>query len=484
MNILLETIKSLNKEEVRYFKIFSGRTHNEKNRKDITLFEAVKENLNSYDEDEIGRIMYQNKKNSFYQLKNNLVHSINKSIVAQHTSKEKDTSLYNIILLSRIYKRKGNLNLAYHYLKKAEKEAIKIEAFEILSIIYSEILKLSYDRISININTYTLLKIENKKKLDLSQEIDIALYSVMYTIKTTQNFSNNRDINLKKLENIINTITSKSDISKSPSFRIRLFEAISRMLLQENDFLALEKYLKKTYKDFLKQNVFNKSNHEKKLMMLSYMSNCLYKNRKTEESLFFAEKLNKEMEEFDAFLKNKFLFYYYNALVINYSKTNYEKALSVLDEAKQNEIIQELPTFTSFIYLNKSLIYYDQKKYETAIKHISRVILQKDFINLSTHFQLKIMIAELIIRYHLNQTDTIEEKIKSIKKIYKEELLNNKRDYNILSIIIKLIYCNNIYTDKNLQLIIKSITSNKDNNNAEDTDVINYTHWLNSLIKN
>ena len=76
MNILLETIKSLNKEEVRYFKIFSGRTHNEKNRKDITLFEAVKENLNSYDENEIGRMMYQNKKNSFYQLKNNLVHSI------------------------------------------------------------------------------------------------------------------------------------------------------------------------------------------------------------------------------------------------------------------------------------------------------------------------------------------------------------------------------------------------------------------------
>lgn len=484
MNILLETIKSLNKEEVRYFKIFSGRTHNEKNRKDITLFEAVKENLNSYDEDEIGRMMYQNKKNSFYQLKNNLVNSINKSIVAQHTSKEKDTSLYNIILLSRIYKRKGNLNLAYHYLKKAEKEAIKIEAFEILSIIYSEILKLSYDRISIDISIYTSLKIENKKKLDLSQDIDIALYSVMYTIKTTQNFSNNRDINLKKLENIINTITSKSDISKSPSFRIRLFEAISRMLLQENDFLALEEYLKKTYRDFLKKNVFNKSNHEKKLMMLSYMSNCLYKNRKTEESLLFAEKLKKGMAEFDGFLQNKFLFYYYNALVINYSKTNYKKALSVLDEAKQNEIIQELPTFTSFIYLNKSLIYYDQTKYEIAIKHISRVILQKDFINLSTHFQLKIMIAELIIRYHLKQMDIIEEKIKSIKKIYKEELLNNKRDYNILSIIIKLIYCNNIYTDKNLQSIIKSITSNKDKNSAEDTDVINYTNWLNSLMKN
>jgi len=478
MNILLKTIESLNKEEIRYYKIFSNRTHNEENRKDTILFESIKNNLNDYNEKEIAAKMYGDKKNNFYQLKNNLLHGINKSIVSQHTNKEDDTSLYNIILLSRIYKRKGDVDLSYHYLKKAEKQANKIESFEILSIIYSEILKLSYELISIDIEKYINRKIENKKKLDLSQEIDITLYSVMYSIKTTQNFSNDTEVNSKALNDIINSITSQKQISKSPKFRIKLFEAISRTFLQKNDFVSLEKYLKSTYKDFINDKIFNKTNHEQKLMMLTYLTNSLYKNGKMKESLLIAEELNNSMSEFDSFLRNRFLFYYYNALVINYSKLDQEKALEVLNKAKRNKVIQSLPTFGSFIYLNMGLIYYDQKKYKTSIKHFSRLILQKDFINLSLQFQLKILISEIIIRYELNQTDLVEEKIKIIKRTYKETINHNKREKDIIEIINKLIYCDNLSLNKDLLSKIKRLIDLTSSENAQNIDVINYNDWL------
>ena len=481
MNILLKTIESLNKEEIRYYKIFSNRTHDEKNRKDKILFDEIRKNINDYDEKRIAKEMYGDKKNNFYQLKNNLLHSINKSIVSQHTNKENDTSLYNIILLSRIYKRKGNVDLSYHYLKKAETRANKIEAFEILSIIYSEILKLSHQLISIDIETYIDRKKENKNRLDLAQEIDIALYSVMYKIKTTQNFSNNTKDNSKALNSIINSISAKKNISKSTKFRVKLFQAISREFLQNNDFISLEKYLKATYRDFTKDNIFNKTNHDQKLMMLTYLTNCLYKNRKMKESLLAAEELNKAMKEFDSFLKNQFLFYYYNALVINYSKLDQEKALQVLDEAKKNKTIQLLPTFGSFIYLNTGLIYYDQKKYKIAVKHISRLILQKDFINLSSHLQVKILIAELIIRHELKQADIIDTKIKRIKREYKKELKENNRDLQALLIIEKLIYCPNIYLDKKLQSEMANIKSISLKESAENTDIINYNDWLTSI---
>ena len=478
MNILLKTIESLNKEETRYYKIFSNRTHNEENRKDTILFELIKNNLNDYNEKEIAAKMYGDKKNNFYQLKNNLLHGINKSIVSQHTNKEDDTSLYNIILLSRIYKRKGDVDLSYHYLKKAEKQANKIESFEILSIIYSEILKLSYELISIDIEKYINRKIENKKKLDLSQEIDITLYSVMYSIKTTQNFSNDTEVNSKALNDIINSITSQKQISKSPKFRIRLFEAISRTFLQKNDFVSLEKYLKSTYKNFINDKIFNKTNHEQKLMMLTYLTNSLYKNGKMKESLLIAEELNNSMSEFDSFLRNRFLFYYYNALVINYSKLDQEKALEVLNKAKRNKVIQSLPTFGSFIYLNMGLIYYDQKKYKTSIKHFSRLILQKDFINLSLQFQLKILISEIIIRYELNQTDLVEEKIKIINRTYKETINHNKREKDIIEIINKLIYCDNLSVNKDLVSEIKRLIERTSSEKAQNIDVINYNDWL------
>lgn len=484
MNILLKTIESLNKEEIRYYKIFSNRTHNASNRKDITLFEEIRNNTEHYNEAEIAEKMYGNKKNNFYQLKNNLLHAINKSIVSQHTDKENDTSLYNIVLLSRIYKRKGNVDLSYHYLKKAEKKAKKIEAFEILSMIYSEILKLSHELISIDIQEYINRKIENRKKLDLAQEIDVTLYSVMYSIKTNQNFSNNTEKDAKALNSIIKSITSQKKISKSPKFRIKLFEAISKSLLQKNDFIALEQYLKATYKSFTKDNIFNRENHEKKLIMLTYLTNSLYKNHKMEESLVIAEKLNKSMDEFDSFLKNKFLFYYYNALVINYSKIDQSKALEALNQAKKNTVIQSLPVFGTFIHLNTGLIYYDQKKYKTSIKHFSRLILQKDFINLSLQFQLKIIIAELIIRHALDQTDVIEKKIKQVQKDYKKNLAKNKRDHYVLLIIQELIYCNNIRTNKKLQSKMKLVKSMELDSNAQNIDIINYNKWLDSLYKN
>jgi len=478
MNILLKTIKSLNKEETRYYKIFSSRTHNDPNRKDTTLFEAIKNNKKDYDEKKIAKEMYGDKKNNFYQLKNNLLNAINKSIIAQHTDKENDTSVYNIVLLSRIYKRKGNVDLSYHYLKKAEKIAKKIEAFEILSMIYAEILKLSYDLISIDIQKYIDRKIENKKSLDLTHEIDTTLYSVMHSIKKTQNFSNNTKKNTKALNNIINTITSQKEISKSPKFRLKLYEAISRILLQENNFNALEKYLEETYKSFIKDKLFNKTNHEQKLMMLTYWANSLYKNSKMKASLKIAEKLNNAMTEFDSFLKKKFLFYYYNTLVINYSKLDQDKALKVLETAKNNSTIQSLPTFGAFIYLNVGLIYFDQKQYKLSIKHFSRLILQKDFLNLSPQFQLKILTSEIIIRYELKQLDLVEEKIKKIKSRLKNTTDENKRERDVIKIIEKLIYCNNIKSDKDLYAKINKLITETSLENAQNLDVINYNDWL------
>ena len=482
MNILLKTIESLNKEEIRYYKIFSNRTHNESTRKDIKLFEEIRHNTNHYDENEIAERMYGDKRNNFYQLKNNLLHGINKSIVAQHTDKENDTALYNIVLLSRIYKRKGNIDLSYHYLKKAERKAEEIEAFEILSMIYSEILKLSYDLISIDIQKYINKKSKNKKKLDLDQEIDITLYSVMHSIKTTQNFSNNTKKNSKALSSVINSITSQKKISKSPKFRVKLFKAISRSLLQENDFVSLENYLKKTYTSFLKDAIFNKSNHEQKLMMLTYLTNSLYKNGKLEASLIIAEELNKSMNEFDSFLRNKFLFYYYNSLVINYSILDKNKALAVLNKAKKNTVIQSLPTFGAFIYLNMGLIYYDQKKYKTSVKHFSRLILQKDFLDLSVNFQLKILISEVIIRYELNQIDLVEEKINNLHTTYKETINTSLREKEILIIIKKLIYCNNIRTNQDLTSRIQKLINQTSAKNAQNIDVINYNDWLSKKI--
>lgn len=484
MNILFEIINALNKEESRFYKLFAGRTNSGDARKDIMLFDFIKQNGEEYDEHIIADELYKDNRNSFYQLKNRLYKDLNKSMMLQHMGKEKDIFILHFVLLARVYKRKGNVKLSFHYLKKAEKEAEKIEAYELLSIIYSEILKLSYDMISIDVEKYIQKKRDNSDTLNWVQEIDLLLAAVMYKVKTAQNFSrNDKSIN-EVLQRTLDNFAKNDKIPKSPKFRIKVYQVVSRILLQQHDFNALEEYLTHTYKEFTKDQIFNKSNHEQKLTMLSYLTNCLFKTHKNKQSLEYAAILKESMNEFGGFLKDKYLFYYYNALVINYSLSDKNKALEVLKEAKNNDVIQQLPTFSVFIYLNTALIYYDQGKTSLAAKNLSRLILQDDFVNIGKSFQLKIHIAELIVRYDLSQTDLIDNKIKHIKKTFRALLKDDNflRDKKILDIIDSLIYCNNLNQDKKLIAKIESLSSLINDEKADDIDVINYNIWLKSLI--
>ena len=483
MNILFDIINSLNKEESRFYKLFAGRTNSGDNRKDILLFDFIKQNGEEYDEQIIANELYQDNKNSFYQLKNRLYKDLNKSMMLQHMGKEKDIFILHFVLLSRVYKRKGNVKLSFHYLKKAEKEAYNIEAYELLSIIYSEILKLSYDMVSINVEKYIKKKRENNEQLNWVQEIDLLLAVVLYRIKTAQNFSTNDENVNEILQKTLDNFSKNKKIPKSPKFRIKIYQVVSRILLQQHDFEALEDYLIHTYKEFTKDKIFTKSNHEQKLTMLAYLTNCLFKTHKYKQSLLYAEKLKISMNEYDGLLRDKYLFYHYNALVINYSLSNKEKALEVLKEAKRNDVIQQLPTFSVFIYLNTALIYYDQEKLLLSAKNLSRLMLQDDFVNIGKSFQLKIHIAELIVRFDLNQTDVIDSRVKHIKKTFKYLLKdsNFKRDKQLVEIIDSLVYCNNLSQDKKLVKKITELSILIEDEKADDIDVINYNVWLKNL---
>jgi len=175
MNNLYKTIHSLKKEEIRYYKLFAKKSHAINQRKDIELFNLMYSNKERYNDKIACQKLYNGNKNNFYQLKSNLLENLNKSLIIQHAKKEKDIEIFNYISLARIQKRKRNLNLALHYLKKAEKKALRAEKFEILAIIYNEILKLAYNLISIDVDKYVNKKKNNKKKLDLAHDIDIVL---------------------------------------------------------------------------------------------------------------------------------------------------------------------------------------------------------------------------------------------------------------------------------------------------------------------
>ena len=155
-----------------------------------------------------------------------------------------------------------------------------------------------------------------------------------------------------------------------------------------------------------------------------------------------------------------------------------------MEEARRHPIIKQLPTYTVFIYLNTALVYFDQGKYRMAIKNLSRLLLHDDFVDIGKSFQLKIYIASLIIRFELGDFDTIESRLKYIRRIYKGVLSDEdfRRDAQLIEIISKLLYCNNLQQDKKLLAKINTLVTEISDDTADDVDVINYNIWLKSKL--
>jgi len=184
------------------------------------------------------------------------------------------------------------------------------------------------------------------------------------------------------------------------------------------------------------------------------------------------------MKEYDCFLHDKYLFYYYNILVLNYAKTDKEKALDYLNKASRSEVIKKLPSYNAFIYLNRSLIYYYEDNYKESQKNIARLIMQEDFLLLDKSFQLKILVTELMIRMMLSNKN-LNDKITSIKKGYDTLLLeeNHIREKKMIDLIFKMIHNDDIEVEK------KDLLSIMSDSESEDIDIISYNIWIKENIK-
>ena len=206
--------------------MFINRTNSIKNkqRKDVELFDFIRKGKNK----EISTQKILNKlsisnSNNYYQLKNRIYNDLNNSMTWQHISKDKQSTSFSYILLARVFKNKGELDISFNYLLKAEKMALNEDLYEILSIVYTEIIELSHELISIDIDHFINLKNHNINMLREIDQIDMLLAKIMYDIKTKQNFDKS-DTTLTGLMKKINDTKQNKVLINSGRFKLRLFK--------------------------------------------------------------------------------------------------------------------------------------------------------------------------------------------------------------------------------------------------------------------
>jgi len=115
MNTLYELIHSMNKEELRTFKLLSNRIKTPNVRKEFLLLSYYKRKGKEYNEEKISKKLYGDNKNAFYRLKNRLLSNIINSLTFQHINKENDLSNFKLILIGKKLKEKACMTFATLY---------------------------------------------------------------------------------------------------------------------------------------------------------------------------------------------------------------------------------------------------------------------------------------------------------------------------------------------------------------------------------
>lgn len=485
MDTLNQIINGLNKEELRFFRIYAGRVTNTQPRKDIELFDMIRQLGSSFtDEAACDRLYPGGNKNPYYRLKNRLITDLCKSLTVQHFDEDDLIHAQNLLNLARFFHYRNSYELSNHFLKKAEKKALCLEQFELLDIIYSEYIRLSHETVSIDPETYMVKRRENAVKLKELRAIDDILATVKYKLKVSQNFDPGKNPVMDMLQETVDGLTETDRIKESPVLRFRIYQAVSQILLQQHDYQNLEDYLLKTYQEFTNENLFGRSNHQTKLQMLTYLVNSLFKNGKGGLSLSYAEQLHVAMKEFDKLHYDRFHFFYYNALIFNYSESDPEKAISLLIELQNTDRMKQATFYVLFVYLNLSVLYYKVKDYRASIRHLNKLFLHDSYKNADPSLKFSITIAEMQIRMELDDSDFLSYRLDQVRKDHSSELKasQNQRSKAVLDLIEDIALKGQSPKTSEFSKRIKAFVSTV-NPESEESELITYNEWIDQKIK-
>lgn len=484
MQVLQQIIGSMNKEEVRHLKLYMSRTNAGDDRKDIELFDYIRHNHENYEESRIQQKLYKGKdKNALYRLKNRLLDDVGRSLALQYLDENEFGQVVHLLTLARLFTSRTQPSVALHYLQRAERKAVALDSLELLDLVYGEYIRFSQETPEQNPSEYIRRRKQNREQLSRLQEIDDILAEVVYNVRISQGFSKQNYRMIETLRKKAMVFSRSKAGRTSTQLRFKVYHSLSRVLLQKNDFVSLEKYLQQTVEEFTAAKLYNRNNHDTKLQQLTYLANAQYKNKKHDESLETAVQLQAAMKEYGGLLHDKFLMYYYNILVINYSVKDRDKAIAILNEAKDSPVIKKLPFYLVFIYFNLSVLHFDKADYKTALRHLSRLKMEQGYATLDEQLRMKIEVAELIIRFELEDFDFLERRMTQIRKDF-AALMNTrsgKRQQELMNIITAMMKLQgSVRRDKPLQCSIQKFIDVA--KRSPEEDVINYTIWLQSRL--
>jgi hypothetical protein len=427
MDDLKITLDTLPDEDQRELVAFIQRQKSKKSRKDLALFQLLRQQKAGKSTDLIARL-YPEEPNpvAYYALRKRLMRHLTDFILLKRM--EEDTtaasSIMGLLSLANYLFDVRVDRLAWAYLRKAEKLAQANEQYDLLNAIYNLQIEKADNEYADDLETIIRKRNQNKLAADEDERANIANSLITKRLQAVR--QQGIDLHFDKIiQEVLQAYGLTEAVSKRPSLLYKLMSIARSAILARKDFYSFEPYIISQYHELEQKHGFTKAHQYYKLSLLYMIAHVLYRNKKFGESVRYLGLLHEGMSGEG---KNHFaLFYprYTFLMVANYVFMHKnDEATGLMENLLHKSPITLSTKDQLTAQFGLSFNYFAQGAFQKA----NRVLMSLPHSDkwcerkMGREWVLKKNMGELIIQYELGNEDLVLNKIRSLERTFADLL--------------------------------------------------------------
>ncbi len=484
---LTHLIQSLNKEEIRNFKLFTSKYKSTGTKALVQLFDIIrKEKIDEYDDKIVDVVLPGSTKNNYYRLKNRLIQEIEDSLADLYRKKDESFEVFRLLRLAKIFFYKSDYEKSKRYLDEAEKTALKLEDYASIHLIYEQYAALIRNLSSINPMDYIRKKRKYNKIHEKIEENKFLTATISYQMRVTNFSGKNKNVH-QTLDNIIEQLQVMDELKDSVTVKFEIDVCVRQSLLQRKEFNVLADYLEETLQKFTERGYFTKQHHNYKIIMLTWTINTNVKIKQYKKALIYVDRLEDALKEYNGLYYQQYLWIYHTSkFVINSYIGNNKLAIELGEKALKEHQLTIGHPHAMVYFLNLSTVYYNDLNVDKALHYLSTTIADQSFNNLPPVWKINLKIVEAIYHVESENYDYAKNIYDNIKRTHRSLLKEEayQRESMFLDVLRDIIQQPRPFKNEKVKTKINNFLDTYPDFEPAANEGINYNIWLSSKTKN
>lgn len=472
MNTLFQISQILSEENKSEFTGFLRKKNRRGDTKNIELFQLI----TTGNTKNLDVILYgKPAKNAYHALSKRLHDSLIDFVATKsfqgETSEELD--ILKLLLASRIFLENKQYKLGYKTLSKAEKKALHLDLYSILTEIYHTKIQYAHTNPDLTIKELIAVSQQNLTLFEREQQLNMAYATIKSKLKSDKPQSINE---------VIRNAFSDFEIELNQNLSYKsLFQLMSIAFSAaqiQSDFHQIESFMESVY-EIVSRKTSPEEKHLYYLIEITLlMANTHFRNRNFNRSMEFSKQMEVHMQKNNRAYFNRFheKLILIKALNLNYTG-QYKQAITHLNSYKSESLD---------IALSKAMCLFQQNHFQDAYQILKNLTHSDRWYEkkIGWIWVLKKNIIEILLLMELNRLDLVLARLKSFERRFFKRLVQ-ENEVRVIQFIKLIAFAyeqpKEIETSSFRERVQMSFTWKEAS--QEDVFVMSFYAWLKSKME-